>query len=361
MYNIKHVVKKIGTQFYEMKDGWKYLYLKSYRFNKVVPIWIAGIIAKMNERQKINFFESNQLVIPTYDGSMQIVHPDIIYWKGGFWLACTPYPYGIDTYENPCIYYSDNTYEWCTPKGCNNPLAFPVLQKKGYHLSDPCLVVFKDNLLLYYRETHKVEGVDKSHINMSYSNNGLSWNDPITIMKSDTDTLISPALLSSNEYCLMFHVRLDNPYGGTIILNKSDDGVNWINEGEVKVENLPKGMVIWHISIMSKKGYGKEITEDKDSHSNMIGIFLLRELNTVDVYKLYWAAAKNDSLHWEITGEVNIPDELHKHNNIFYKSTVIPETGDLLISGRDYKHRWYLYSVPKKETICERGNYNVKL
>lgn len=357
MNKIKHLINKVKLQFHEMKNGWEYLYSKCFRFNKKVPVWIAKIIARMNAREISKFCESKPLFIPTYDGSMQAVHPDILYWRNEFWLTCTPYPYGVDTYENPCIYHSKNIHKWYVPDGCFNPLAYPSIRKKGYHLSDPCLVVLKNNLLVYYRETSKEQGTDKSQINMISSVDGSNWNDPVTVMKSDTDSLISPAIISGREHCYMFHVRLDNPYGGTILLNKSDDGINWASQGEVQLENVPFGMTIWHISITTKDGYSKVITDDHDT-CDLLGLFLMRGLNTSNVYKLYWASAQGDFLHWRITEEVSIPAELQKQINLFYKSAVIPDTGDLLISGRDYKHRWHLYLMPKKEIFFERKNQN---
>src|SRR5438093_1338690 len=49
-----------------------------------------------------------ELVVPTYDGSGQSVHPDIVAfpdsWSGAYyWMAMTPYPNGDPTYENPSL------------------------------------------------------------------------------------------------------------------------------------------------------------------------------------------------------------------------------------------------------------------
>jgi hypothetical protein len=178
------------------------------------------------KKELLKLRENKPLFIPTYDGSGQAVHPDILYWKDQYWMTCTPYPYGVDTYENPCIYTSKDNYNWQVPDGCINPLAYPSINNSGYHLSDPCLLAFKNSLMIYYRETHKINGVDKSYIKMISSTDGQKWSNPIMVMQSETDSLISPALLSSQEHCFMFHVRLQNPYGGTIILSESDDGIN---------------------------------------------------------------------------------------------------------------------------------------
>ena len=47
-------------------------------------------------------------------------HPSIIYIPGGwngheYWLATTPYPFAMDVFENPCIYYGDADAEGNPP------------------------------------------------------------------------------------------------------------------------------------------------------------------------------------------------------------------------------------------------------
>lgn len=43
------------------------------------------------------------LRLPTYDGSGQACHPTVSVFQGKTFMACTPYPYGQDFYENPCL------------------------------------------------------------------------------------------------------------------------------------------------------------------------------------------------------------------------------------------------------------------
>jgi len=50
---------------------------------------------------------------PTYDGSGQVVNPDVVYFPSGwhgykYWLAMTPYPNSNDDYENPSILVSND-------------------------------------------------------------------------------------------------------------------------------------------------------------------------------------------------------------------------------------------------------------
>jgi hypothetical protein len=65
-----------------------------------------------------------QAEIPTYDGSGQTVHPDVVVvpsWLGrerlDHWLGITPYPGGHAQFENPSIFASMNPRYWGVPRG----------------------------------------------------------------------------------------------------------------------------------------------------------------------------------------------------------------------------------------------------
>jgi hypothetical protein len=55
------------------------------------------------------------LQLLTYDGSGQLVHPDVVRWPrsgGDLWMAVTPYPYAREKWENPSIYRSRDGLTW---------------------------------------------------------------------------------------------------------------------------------------------------------------------------------------------------------------------------------------------------------
>src|SRR5690348_15730970 len=52
----------------------------------------------------------SRLAIDTYDGSGQLVHPDVLLDGDRILLAATPYPYTNDRFENPCLYTGDGTH-----------------------------------------------------------------------------------------------------------------------------------------------------------------------------------------------------------------------------------------------------------
>ena len=67
-----------------------------------MPKFLAKSIARKNLRSFLA--EEQEFYLETYDGSNQAVHPDVTYFNGEYWLAATPYPYGMEEYENPCLY-----------------------------------------------------------------------------------------------------------------------------------------------------------------------------------------------------------------------------------------------------------------
>jgi hypothetical protein len=78
------------------------------------------------------------LAIPTYDGSGQVVEPDVIFfdspWHGfRYWIAVSPYPFTDPSKENPTIVVSNDGVNWQGLGGQENPL---VLPNGGDHLSD---------------------------------------------------------------------------------------------------------------------------------------------------------------------------------------------------------------------------------
>lgn len=93
----------------------------------------------------------------------QVTHPSVIdfktehgidKWAGyRYWMACTPYAYGNDRFENPCLCTSNDGLAWDTPAFIQNPLdKAPGGLKLGFH-SDPDMIYnpVTDELMIYYR------------------------------------------------------------------------------------------------------------------------------------------------------------------------------------------------------------------
>lgn len=75
-----------------------------HNLRKDVSKEVACKIWKKNKKQYLA--EERDFVVDSYDGSNQWVHPDVSFFDGLYWFVATPYPYGMEEYENPCVYFA---------------------------------------------------------------------------------------------------------------------------------------------------------------------------------------------------------------------------------------------------------------
>lgn len=136
-----------------------------------------------------------QLNVPTYEGSGQAVHPDVVrfstVWQGWeYWMAVTPYPKGNQAFENPSILVSHDGLGWQVPTGLVNPLA-KTPGKLGYN-SDPDLSydAAGNRLVLLYREVSATQ----NRIRSTTSSDGVRWSKPVLVFQRPNHGMISPTV-----------------------------------------------------------------------------------------------------------------------------------------------------------------------
>ena len=141
-----------------------------------------------------------ELTVPTYDGSGEAVHPDVLWFPEGwhgweYWMAFTPYPAGQEHYENPSIVVSHDGVRWEVPAGLENPVV--ARGRHGGFNSDPDLSydAAHDRLLLLTRE---VKG-GFNLIRSLESPDGVTWSAPRLLFRRPDHGIISPAMLLSAE------------------------------------------------------------------------------------------------------------------------------------------------------------------
>ncbi len=199
--------------------------------------------------------------LPTYDGSGQLVHPDVAVFPGGFaghefWLAATPYPNGNANLENPSI-FTDDARRWIVPPDLTNPLVAPP--PSPAHNSDPDLVFdpLTNRLRLYYRLTMN----DTDAILMRSTTDGAHWSDPVPVASAKGIAIVSPAVVRTpGGTFVMWSVNAVQ--GGclarsTVLERRTSlDGVHWTNPSPVHITQ--QGYVLWHLDVQyipSKKEY----------------------------------------------------------------------------------------------------------
>lgn len=130
------------------------------------------------------------LSILTPYGDDQVVHPDVVDfgpagWRGHrYWMGITPFPAGDPRYENPCIYVSDDGWQWAAPAGLVNPLdPGPFLNYNANSDTDLVYDPVADRLVLTYRLYHT--GVKTEQIKLTTSTDGIHWSAPVVIIATD--------------------------------------------------------------------------------------------------------------------------------------------------------------------------------
>ena len=140
--------------------------------------------------------EPTLMTVPTYDGSGQSVHPDVVAfdqpWHGArYWMTMTPYPQSNQTLENPSILTSDDGSAVSVPDGLRNPVVRAPRRSKDYN-SDPELLYDQtnDRLVLFYR----LVANGRNTLHVSTSQDGLTWSPARTPLWEPSHRAVSPTI-----------------------------------------------------------------------------------------------------------------------------------------------------------------------
>lgn len=312
-----------------------FLYLLCHYAQVNMPKFLAKSIARKNLRSFLA--EEQEFYLETYDGSNQAVHPDVAYFNGEYWLAATPYPYGMEEYENPCLYRGGSIATLKAIPG--NPIAKQRRHKIGFHLSDPCLLTCANKLICVYRENTRENGIEQNYLYAKVITGKEKQEIPSLIVSSKDDPLLSPALVCITEDGIekihMYHVRRSG--------NRSEIVHSALNE-ELKAEcveehickGLPEDYFIWHISIafsLDKKKFSEK------ENAELSGLFLLKRANSTEEYRLFLAEQKNKT-EWNLRKEIRPSANIRDDEVCPYKASFIPHTDEVLYSYIDKENRY---------------------
>ncbi len=198
---------------------------------------------------------SSYLRIPTYEGSGQAVHPDVVYFPEGwngyrYWMAITPYPDSDDHFENPSILVSNNGISWQVPPGLDNPLDSDPYLASGGHNGDPDMIYDEDTgeLWLYYEEN----GSGTTFLRRRRSRDGIHWSEEETLLDVPDSQLVSPAIVKLNSTYRMWYVDAGSEgcwSSKTVVkYRESQDGIHWSDAKGVEISQ--EGYHIWHLNVM---------------------------------------------------------------------------------------------------------------
>jgi hypothetical protein len=216
------------------------------------------------------------LLIQTYDGSDQVVHPSIIdfqneygidEWSGyRYWMVLTPYPFGQDQYENPSLYASHDGFKWDVPQNITNPLDKGRGGLDMGFLSDPEMIYNPDTnqIWVYYR----FASTEILKMQLIQINPDLTMTKPVIVMDA------SPWSQNDNKYrsfCIWREsTNRWHMWGGGGVANDpyntyyffSTDGFHWgeprlvLNQDGVNPFQA-LGLSNWHMSAKPNKKEGR--------------------------------------------------------------------------------------------------------
>lgn len=206
------------------------------------------------------------LYIECPNGLNQPYHPSVVYREMGlfgykYWMAQTPYPIVAcvpyrDRYELPCVYYSDDGFNWHPIK---NPLddLTEVEIKNGCYFSDPHLVLKGTVLELFYR----FSDTDGIRLYKRVTTDGIHWSDRELVIDMHIEAshhlfgndFISPSVIWSekNGYECWY---VDDTYLNherRIRYTHSVDGIVW-EKSQLCVCN--GDTIPWHIDVQEING-----------------------------------------------------------------------------------------------------------
>ena len=191
--------------------------------------------------------------IPTYEGSGQVVHPDVVRTPPGVFahpwhLALTPYPVGTGPRdENPSVFASDDGLTWEVESGVVNPVALPRKSVPWEALSDPALVYVPESqeLWLYYRSFSR----DSDYVWLLRSMDAVHWSGPDLVLETAIGRALSPSVVhrTTGEW-LMWTVnggRCEASLDTHVELRRSADGLVWSEPRAVTLG----GLAPWHVFV----------------------------------------------------------------------------------------------------------------
>ncbi len=296
-----------------------------------------SVIGKRFPRKMYRFFSTEKynklndysiINLETYDGLDQVTHPSVVEYNNNYILAVTPFPYGNDRYENPCLYIS-NDGETFNRISNAQPLVYPRTHAGLVYLSDPFLYVRDNRLRLLYREC--IYSDDKNYdafIYEMHTNDLVNWSTPCEIMRCARGAM-SPTVLNDGAIDFLYYVEFFGD-GTRLLKRRIEDGA----ECEIRVDGIPSGMMLWHIDFLSYR-------------TESYGLFTLSINHSGAGARTFWAAKRSDG-SWILCNEIKLADDSVITKT--YKSCAIPQQDEVLlyVSVRRKDRKWQVYSKKLK-------------
>jgi len=267
---------------------------------------------------------------PTYDGTGQCVHPDVLAVDGRFYgsryvMAIEPYAFGNDRLENPSLLTSDDGRAWVEAPGVPAPLV--PAPPAGAWNSDADLASDDARLLLYYRCN---SGRGETRLYVKESADGTRWSEAEGLFTVEVSgEFASPAVTVAGGRFRMFYV---DSLRCQIRALESRDGRCW--QAAASILDFPKA---WHLDAVLRDGVHYLLVNDRHS------LFLLRGAPSGG-----WSVYDPDRERWVPFGPTRKPVPLLAPSrdgwdgDFLYRGSLLMEDGLLKIwySARSPHNVW---------------------
>lgn len=267
---------------------------------------------------------------PTYDGSGESVHPDVLYfplgWNGyRYWMAMTPYPNGDDTVENPSILASHDGNTWVVPAGLTNPIAAPDFV--GYY-PDPELTYDPETGRVYCIWIGRMTEAATPSVLASYSTDGVTWAPKYELFAVEANEVSPSAAIIGGEVWVWTPQKTDaGPHKLWLRKGTTLDGSGTWAASECTFPT-PDGLGLWHIDVAD---FGGQFIA--------VAAFCARNLSGTNA-RLH-AMTSADGATWSVSAQPIIaPTAGAWDGDLVYRACIVPRSdlpgsiGDIWYSAR---------------------------
>jgi hypothetical protein len=283
-----------------------------------------GLAAARSADPFVDAIRPGRLTIPTYDGSNQATHPDVLLERDAagvphLTLVMTPYPFSDRRLENPSLLVSDDGMAFTAAPGAPAPLVPPPVRD---HNDDPDLrrdPRTGDYEILYLESLRP----ERQTLVALRSTDRRTWSrrDAIVYdLAHGAPFIVSPAAIDDGGKTYLFYADTTR---GALYTLVSADGTTWDPQSAVPVQIDLGRIVPWHVDVIrGDGGFGLLISAYPERFEHQ------------DLY----LATSPDLVHWTLR-----PQPLLDHKDpalgveSLYRSTGVVEHGTLVV--------WYAMQI----------------
>ncbi len=315
------------------------------------------------------------LSIPDPYGYNQFNHPSIYFNETGvfghkWWMLITPYAYSNDTYENACLYYSDDGLVWHVPPGVRNPIGTQIESEYNSNTygsdpygsdpygsdpygSDPDLVYNPNTgkFICYYVTGDTIGNATIESLKVK-TYDGITVSPEINVNGHG----VSPAVLydEATKTYYMWIVDID-PEPHVINRYASTDGIHF---GNKQVVGLSSQYHPWHMNMMNYPG-----------KSTIYALFTLTSNEEFsDDLHIATANSYTDNFTVQSSPLLKVEDSssaTHEDVQLYRSAGIFNDDGNILklwIPSKDTLGVWTVFytQATKENGVWKVGNFTIQ-